>query len=409
MRRELTISRFGNQGDGIANTPDGPVYVPFTLPGERVVADVSAGRGQLIEILESTPDRIAPICPHFGTCGGCGIQHSGWESYLAWKRQRIIDALSMEGIEAAAVRPVLAVGPHSRRRATFTFEKSAKAVAFGFRRAQSHDLVDLRTCPVLIQKLEAAIPILRELLNALLSAGGARVLVTSCDNGIDVNIDDVSGRMQPITAAMSRIASNAGILRITINGAPVLSLAAPQVSFAGIPVDLPPGAFLQACAAAEAAIVEFAVAAVGKARNVADLYCGLGAFTFTLARKAAVTAAELDKISLAGLRQAARKTQGIKPITAMRRDLSREPLSWMELKPFDAVVFDPPRAGAIEQARALAKSRVPIVVAISCNPVSFAKDARALLDGGYVLADLLPIDQFTYSPHVELAAKFVRR
>jgi 23S rRNA (uracil1939-C5)-methyltransferase len=409
MRRELTISRFGNQGDGIANTPDGPVYVPFTLPGERVVADVSAGRGQLIEILESTPDRIAPICPHFGTCGGCGIQHSGWESYLAWKRQRIIDALSMEGIEAAAVRPVLAVGPHSRRRATFTFEKSAKAVAFGFRRAQSHDLVDLRTCPVLIQKLEATIPILRELLNALLSAGGARVLVTSCDNGIDVNIDDVSGRMQPITAAMSRIASNAGILRITINGAPVLSLAAPQVSFAGIPVDLPPGAFLQACAAAEAAIVEFAVAAVGKARNVADLYCGLGAFTFTLARKAAVTAAELDKISLAGLRQAARKTQGIKPITAMRRDLSREPLSWMELKPFDAVVFDPPRAGAIEQARALAKSRVPIVVAISCNPVSFAKDARALLDGGYVLADLLPIDQFTYSPHVELAAKFVRR
>jgi 23S rRNA (uracil1939-C5)-methyltransferase len=408
MRRELTISRLGNQGDGIADTPEGPIYVSFTLPGERVAADVSAGRGQLIEILESATDRIAPLCPHFGTCGGCGMQHSGWDSYLAWKRQRIIDALSMEGIEAAAVRPILAVGPHSRRRATFTFEKSAKAVAFGFRRAQSHDLVDLRTCPVLIQRLEAAIPILRDLLNALLPAGSARVLVTSCDNGIDVNIDDVSGQMRPITAAMSRTAGGADILRITMNGAPVLSLATPQVSFSGIPVDLPPGAFLQACAAAESAMAEFAVAAVGKARKVADLYSGLGAFTFALARKAAVTAAELDKSSLAGLQQAARKAQGVKPITAMRRDLSREPLSWMELKPFDAVIFDPPRAGAIEQARALAKSRVPIVVAISCNPVSFAKDARVLLDGGYVLTDILPIDQFTYSPHIELAAKFVR-
>lgn len=407
MSRELTIARLGSQADGIADTEAGPVYVPFALPGERIVAEVEGNRGRLIERLTSAPERVAPICPHFGACGGCAIQHLEWSRYLDWKRRRVIEALSMEGIEAA-VEPPLAVGAHARRRATFAAERAGKETRLGFRRAMSHDIVDVETCPVLVPGLEAALPALREIAGALLPAGAARILVTACANGLDINIDECKGKLRPISPGVAAAAEAAGIIRITHEDAPVFSLAAPQILCAGVAVDLPPRAFLQASAEAEAAMAAFAVEAVGKARKVADLYCGLGAFTFALARKAAVTAAELDKPLLATLEKAARRAQGLRPVTTLRRDLAREPLAPMELKAFDAVLFDPPRAGALPQAKALARSSVATVVAISCNPVSFAKDARALIAGGYRLARLQPVDQFTYSPHVELAAVFRR-
>lgn len=407
MRRDLTIARLGNQGDGIADTQDGPVYVAFALPGEFVAAEIDGNRGRLVDILQAAPERADPICGHFGVCGGCALQHLDWHLYLEWKRRRIIEALSMEGIEAP-IEAVRAFGPRSRRRATFAAEKTGKALKFGLRRAQSHEIVELRQCPVLLPRIEAALPALRELLAALLAQGEARVLVTACDNGLDVTIDAARAGLRRMTPAIGQAAEASGIIRITHADDPVFSAAAPKVTIAGAAVDLPPGAFLQASAEAEAAMAAIGAETVGKARKIADLYSGLGAFSFALARKAAVTAVELDRRLLAALAAGARSTQGLKPIRTLARDLAREPLSPTELNGFDAVLFDPPRAGAPAQARALAKSRVRTIVAVSCNPASFAKDARALIEGGYTLERLVPIDQFVYSAHIELVAAFSR-
>ncbi len=408
MRRELTISRLGNQGDGIADTEAGPVYVPFALPGERVDADVEGSRAALTGILAAAPERTEAICRHFGECGGCSVQHLARDAYAEWKRQRISEALSMEGIEAE-VDPVRIFGPRSRRRATFAAQKTGGALTLGFRRAQSHDIIDLLECPVLLPALEKAMPGLRALLSELLPPGEVRVLVTACDNGLDVNIDGVKGRLATITPTHGEAAETLGIVRLTLAGDPLISFGAPKIGVAGASVELPPGAFLQAVADAEREMAALVVEAVGKARKVADLYCGLGPFSFALARRASVTAVELDRRLLAALDAGARHAQGLKPIKTLARDLAREPLSPMELKAFDAVVFDPPRAGALQQAKALAKSKVGKVAAVSCNPMSFAKDARVLIDGGFTLGRIVPIDQFVYSAHVELVAAFSRR
>jgi 23S rRNA (uracil1939-C5)-methyltransferase len=408
MLRELTITRLGNQGDGIAETEGGPVYTPFVLPGETVVAEVEGSRGRLVSIEEAAPERIAPICRHFGECGGCALQHLDRQPYLDWKRSRVVTALSMEGIDAP-VEPVLAFGVRTRRRATFSaLRTKGSPLLLGFRKAQSHDLIDIGECPVLLPRIEASLPGLRLLLDDLLPAGEARILVTACDNGLDLNIETSANPLRPMTPAIARAAEALGIVRITLGDDPLLTTAAPKVTCGGVPVDLPPRAFLQASAEAEAAMAAIAVDALGKARKVADLFCGLGAFSFALARKAAVTAVEIDRRLIAALERAARHAQGLKPIRTLVRDLMREPLSPPELRDFDAVLFDPPRAGAIAQGRALAKSEVPVVIAVSCNPASFAKDARALIDGGYALRRVVPIDQFTYSPHVELVAIFRR-
>lgn len=407
MRRDLVISRLGRQGDGIADTDAGPVYLPFTLPGERVVAEIEENRGRVLEILASAPDRIAPICRHFSVCGGCALQHLEWDRTLEWKRQCVADALRMEGIDAT-IEPVRAFGPHSRRRAAFSAQKASGLLSFGYRRAQSHDIVDLAECPVMLPKFEAALMGLRDFLQQCLPEGEARIVVTLCDNGLDVLIEKTVGKLRVFTAGLAKIAQALGIVRLAIGGELLLSLASPQVTFAGVRVDLPPGGFLQASSEAEAAMAQIALDAIGKARKTADLFCGLGAFTFALARKAAVTAVETDRTLLAALEAAARHAQGIKPVKTLARDLMREPLSPTELNAFDAVLFDPPRAGALAQAKALAKSRVPTVIAVSCNPASFAKDARALLDGGLKLVRVVPIDQFVYSAHVELVAVFSR-
>ncbi len=407
MRRKLTIARLGSQGDGIAETETGPVFVPFALPGEMVVAETDENRGSVAEIFQGAPERVAPACRHFGICGGCALQHLKWDSYLDWKRVRVVNALSMEGI-SAKVEPVRAFGPRSRRRAAFAAVKSGSKIVLGFRRAQSHEVVDLEECPVLLPRLEAALPGLRDLLARLLPTGEAQILVTACANGLDVHIQAANGKLAQLTSAIATQAETLGVIRMTSGKDPIFSTATPKISLAGIEVDFPAGAFLQASAEAEAAIAAIALESIGKARRVADLFCGLGAFTFALARKAAVTAVEIDRPLLVALEAAARRAQRLKPITVLARDLLREPLNAPELKSFDAVLFDPPRAGALAQAKALAKSRVPKIVAVSCHPVSLAKDARALIDGGYRLARIVPIDQFIWSAHVELVALFTR-
>jgi 23S rRNA (uracil1939-C5)-methyltransferase len=408
MRLELAITHVGAQGDGIAQTSEGPVYVPFALPGERVAAEVENSRGAVLDLMLRSPERVDPICRHFGVCGGCALQHLEWNAYLEWKRQRVVDALRMEGIEAV-VEPVRAFGPHTRRRAAFAALKSGSDMVFGYRRAQSHDIVDLAECPLLLPRFEGALPALRGLTDALLPAGAARVTVTACDNGLDVDIEKQPGKLRAFTSAHGKAAEAAGIIRLTAAGDPLFSLAPPRVSLAGVPVEPPPGAFLQASSEAEDAMADIAMQALGKARKVADLFCGLGTFSFAMARRAGVTAVENDRSLLVALDGAIRRAQGIKPIKTLARDLMREPLAAAELNAFDAVLFDPPRAGALAQSGALAKSRVPKVIAMSCNPASFARDARVLLEGGFALERVVPIDQFVFSAHVELVAVFARK
>lgn len=408
MRLELGIDRLGAQGDGIAETAEGPVYVPFALPGESVAAEVERGRASAVEILTRSPQRATPICQHFGVCGGCALQHLEWNAYLEWKRQRIVDALRSEGLDAP-VEPVRAFGPHTRRRAAFAAVKTGSALAFGFRRAQSHDIVDLLECPVLLPRFEAALSSLRNLVDTLLPAGEARVTATVCDNGLDIDIERTLGKLRPFTSAHGKAAEAAGIVRLTAGGDPLFSIAPPRITLAGIAVELVPDAFLQASSEAEAAMTAIAMEALGKARKVADLFSGLGTFSFAMARRASVTAVENDRPLLLAMDAAARRAEGLKPIRALGRDLIREPLSAAELNAFDAVLLDPPRAGALAQASALARSRVPKVIAMSCNPASFARDARALIGGGYVLQRVAPIDQFVFSPHVELVAVFSRK
>lgn len=408
MANEAEIARLGSQADGIAEMAGGPVYVPFTLAGERVTFDVEGTRGALREVLTPSPDRVPAICRHFGACGGCALQHMAAAPYREWKRERVVEALVLEGI-TAEVAPLLAFPSHSRRRAAFTAIKTGRDVTFGFRRALSHEVIDIGECPILLPAIESALPALRGLCAALLPQGEARVMVTACEGGLDMLIEP-GGKERPraLSPSLAAAAQAASVLRIGWGADILLSAAPVRILLAGVSVDLPPGAFLQAVPEAEAAMARLLTEGVGKARKVADLFCGLGTFTFALARSAAVTAAEAEPTLLAALTAAARRVSGLKPINPLRRDLMREPLSFQELNAFDAVVFDPPRAGAIAQAKALARSKVKRVIAVSCNPSSFARDARALIGGGYRLTCVTPLDQFVFSPHVEVVATFIR-
>lgn len=410
MRREVRIERLGDQGDGIAELDEpGPVYIPHSLTGETVAAEIGPdGRGRLLEVLQPSPQRREPICTHFGLCGGCTLQHWEWHSYLGWKRQRVADALAMQGIDTDCVEPVRAFGPHSRRRATFTVTKTSDKLRLGFRQASSHDIIDLRQCPIMLPEMEKLLPDLRIFLAQIMADGDARLSLTRCANGVDMQIQPSKGRLKHFTPAHAAMAKTLGINRLMTHQDIIYSHVRPAIDFAGVRVELPAGAFLQASSEAESAIAELASNFFGKARKIADLFCGLGAFTFPLAKKGQVTAVEQDRTLLSALETAARHAQKLKPIVTLARDLMREPLSPQELKHFDGVLFDPPRAGAKAQASSLARSRVPKVVAVSCNPATFARDARLLSDGGFFIKRVVPIDQFVYSPHIELVAMFER-
>lgn len=408
MSVELTIDRIGAKGDGIAETPEDPLFVPFTLPGERIEAEVDRDgkHADCVAVLKPSPDRIAPVCPHFGLCGGCSLQHMEAQSYLAWKRDLVVQALASRGLDTP-VAPARPVPLGNRRRATFSLERGRMDAVFGYRRARSHDTIDIEACPILSPQIVAALPALKALLLPLLGARReARVGITATENGLDLLVEGV----QPPETALAKLAAGAaacGVARITV-GDESLMLAPPTLRFGRAEVRLPPGAFLQASPVAETEMVGLVRAGVGKAKHVADLFSGLGTFSFALAESASVDAYENDAEALAALGEAARHTPKLKPMRTHRRDLFRDPLGWQELKAFDAVVFDPPRAGAAAQAEQLAKSKLARLVAVSCNPGTLARDLRILVDGGYEIARIVPVDQFLFSSHVEVVAHLRR-
>jgi 23S rRNA (uracil1939-C5)-methyltransferase len=406
-RITLDVQRLGAQGDGIADTSDGPVYISGVLPGERATVEVDGNRGLAIDILDRSPQRADPACQHFGVCGGCTAQHMAASLYVEWKRDMVRTAFAHRGLEPA-IEEVVVVPAGSRRRATFAARRAQGEVILGFHEEGSHRLVDLLACPVMMPPIERSIPALRQIAEVLLPAAPAeplRLSVTAATEGLDLALADLAGKIEP--AAQSRIAEiaiGAGIVRVSAANNLVMQSALPHLLLAGANVALPPASFAQATREAEEAIAAVLADATRRAKHVADLFCGLGTFTFGMARRARVLAVDGDRPALAALAAAAKATPGIKPVETRARDLMREPLSRMELGAFDAVVLDPPRAGAKAQAEALTRARVPVVCAVSCNPATLARDCRILVDGGYTIERVLPVDQFLWSPHVEAVA-----
>ena len=348
-------------------------------------------------------------CIHFGVCGGCALQHLSPEDYRAAKRKIVTDALSRVNLGDVVVEEPVIVPPRSRRRAVFKFGKTASGIEIGFHAARSHAIVDMRECLVLTPGLFDLAQRLRVALASILRDGEkGEVHVTHAANGFDLAFRMARKLTPDLTAQWGNALENSGIARIMFNKDVVLEQAKPQIAFGSAHITVPPHAFLQATADGEGALRDKVLALTAGAKTVADLFAGLGTFTLPLAAKVRVHAVEQDGEALQALAAGARSTKGLKPVTTEKRDLFKQPLTPLELKPYDAVVLDPPRAGAEAQVRTLAASVVPRVAYVSCDAASFARDAALLVQAGFTPGPVTPIDQFLFSGHIELVAGFGR-
>ncbi|TPJ29894.1 class I SAM-dependent RNA methyltransferase [Mesorhizobium sp. B2-8-3] len=404
MSTRFTIARLGSQGDGIANAEGGEVFIPFTLPGETVTAARQKDRAALMSVLEASPLRIDPACRHFTECGGCALQHFEAEAYRQWKREKVVQALKAKGI-ACEIAALVPCAPHTRRRVTFSARRTDAGMLLGFVRALSSEIIPIDECPISLPAIVSALDKLRALAGLVCATPKAfRMTVTVTASGLDIAVHD-AGKLGD---HQRRIASNfvmaEGLARLSVDGEIVVEPKKPVVQFGSVAVALPPGAFLQATEAAEQAMADLVGQHLSRARKVADLFAGCGSFALRLGVKSEVHAVEGDAPALAALDRAFRFAGGLKRVTSERRDLFRRPLTFKELNAFDGVVFDPPRAGAEDQSKQIARSDVPLVAAVSCNPATLARDLRILLDGGYTLKTVTPIDQFLWSSHVEAVA-----
>ncbi|RWE78411.1 class I SAM-dependent RNA methyltransferase [Mesorhizobium sp.] len=404
MSTRFTIARLGSQGDGIANAEGGEVFVPFTLPGETVTAARQKDRATLMSVLEASPLRIDPACRHFTKCGGCALQHYEPPAYQEWKREKVVQALEAKGI-ACEVAALVPCAPHSRRRVTFSARRTEAGMLLGFVRALSSEIIPIEECPISLPAIVSALAKLRALAGLVCATPKAfHMTVTVTASGLDIAVHD-AGKLGD---HQRRIASNfvmaEGLARLSVDGEIVVEPKKPVVQFGPVAVAVPPGAFLQATEAAEQAMAGLVGQHLSRAKKVADLFAGCGSFALRLAAKSEVHAVEGEAAALAALDRAYRFATGLRRVTSERRDLFRRPLTFKELNAFDGLVFDPPRAGAEDQSKQIARSDVPLVAAVSCNPVTLARDLRILLDGGYTLKSVIPIDQFLWSPHVEAVA-----
>jgi 23S rRNA (uracil1939-C5)-methyltransferase len=408
----LVIDRVGHRGDGVAESADGPIFVPTTLPGETVEVENVPGhpdRRHLLNVEIASPRRVAPICPHFGICGGCAVQHWQVSAYRDWKRSLVVEALRQAGIEAPVADLIDAHGD-GRRRAVFHARAGTHDVLeVGFAAARAHHVIPIDRCPILAQGLDGALKAawaIAELLSPLRKP--LDIHATATDVGLDIDVRGSGPLTAAATAAAARLAAAHNLARLTRHGELVAQARPPALRVGSTTVLLPPAAFLQATAEGESVLVRLVSEICAEAKpkkGIADLFAGIGPFALRLAAQTRVTAADDDEAALAVLLRAS-NAPGLKPVTTERRDLFKNPFLASELNRFDAVVFDPPRQGAQAQSREIAASRVPVIAAVSCNTGTFARDARILLDGGYRLIRVTPVDQFRYSAHVELVGRF---
>lgn len=401
----VTIERLGHQGDGIA---EGPVFVPGALPGELVEGDLTGDVIANARIVTPVADRVRPPCPHARVCGGCALQHARDEFVADWKTGVIRTALAAHGLETE-LRPIATSARRSRRRATLAGKRTKKGVIVGFHSRASDTVVPIPDCQLLHPDLMALLPALEELTSMAGSRKGALALhLTRSLTGPDLAVTGGKTLGPDLRMALGAFADAYGFARLTWEGEVLAQEVPPDQAMGAARVAPPPGAFLQATDEGERALVSAVLETVSGARKVADLFAGCGTFSLPLAAAAEVHAVEYGAAMLAALDRGWRHAEGLHRVTTEARDLFRRPLASEELNRFDAVVFDPPRAGAEAQVAELARSSVPVIAAVSCNPVTFARDARDLLAGGYRLDWVQPVDQFRWSPHVELAARFSR-
>lgn len=401
---KLTIERIGHLGDGVAQGPEGAIFVPGVLPGEEVEVD-----GATVRIVTPSVDRKKPPCVHARTCGGCLMQHASDGFVETWKTAVVRGALAAQGLDAA-FRPTVTSPVQSRRRATLAARKTKGGALMGFHARGSDVIIPVPHCQLLHPDLVATFPVLE----ALVKIGGSRstevdLTVTRSLSGSDVSVQGGKELDAQMRLELARLAETHGIARLTWGGEVIALRTAPMQRFGKALVSPPPGAFLQATAEGEAALLAAVIEAVGGAKRVMDLFAGSGTFALPLAERAEVLAVEGDAAMTAALEKGWRTADGLKRVTVETRDLFRRPMEPDEFRNFDAVVIDPPRAGAEAQVAALAQTKVPVIAAVSCNPATFARDAKVLVAAGWQIDWVQVVDQFRWSPHVELVARLSRR
>jgi 23S rRNA (uracil1939-C5)-methyltransferase len=410
----LAIDHVGHFGDGVALADGQSVYVPYTLGGETVEVAAVPGhhpdRRRLLAVERASPERITPFCQHFGVCGGCAIQHWDAERYRAWKRNLVVETLAQAKL-VCEVDPLIDAHGQGRRRITLHARMSTHDVLkVGFAAANSHEIIPVDHCPILDPGLSGALEAAWAIAEPLTpTAKPLDIQITATDNGLDVDVRGSGPLPTRMIATLSRVAEAHRLARLTRHGELVLMRTPPTIAIGAARVTLPPGSFLQATIAGEETLAALVGGHCKRAKHVADLFCGVGPFALRLAANSKISAFDSDASAVEALQKAAKATSGLKPVKAEARDLFRRPLMPQELRDYDAVVFDPPRQGAQAQAVQLAASKIPLVVAVSCNVATFARDARLLVDGGYRLEAVTPVDQFRHTPHVELVAKFSRK
>jgi 23S rRNA (uracil1939-C5)-methyltransferase len=415
---EIEITSVGAQGDGIGSHRGQKVFVPYTVTGDRVRVQTSGKTGdaikaRVLEVLEPGADRQTPPCPYYGECGGCSLQHMTAQAEQDWKRTLVVDALARRGLEDIEVAATRMVRRDSRRRTRWTTIRAGGQLLLGYQMKGSNQVIDIETCAVLDPALDALIGPVKALVSTLkVHKKGLGISATLTDSGIDLSIEAQDEPDMALRMRLSEFAQTHDISRLSWGEKTpevIIMAKEPVICFGDTNVVAPAGGFLQASAAAEAVLTELVVGHVGAAKRVADLYSGVGTFALALAAHGCqVSAYDGDDRAIGALQAAVNRSAGRVNLHSEIRDLDRRPLQTKEFKKLDAVVLDPPRAGALVICEELAMSAVPRIAYVSCNPGTFARDARELIDGDYDLVRVTPVGQFAWSPHVELVAEFVR-
>ncbi|MEH6645580.1 class I SAM-dependent RNA methyltransferase [Sulfitobacter sp.] len=402
---EFKITRLGIYGDGIA---EGPVFAAMTLPGEVVTGTLDGSTLSDVKIITPSDDRVAPPCRHFKACGGCQLQHASDALVANWKTDVIAQALAAQGIRTE-IWPILTSPTQSRRRATFAARRTKKGAMSGFYGRASDTVIEIPDCKLVEPDLLAA----RDIAEALAEIGGSRkatlaVTVTTSQVGLDIQVSGGKPIDGQLRISLAGLCDSRGFARLTWEDEVIAQRAPPVQRFGAANVCPPPGAFMQATAHGEAQLLAAVKEAVHGAKRVVDLFAGCGTFTLPLAADAEIFAVESDAQMMAAMDKGWRMAKGLKTVTHVARDLYRRPLLPDEFKKFDAVVMDPPRAGAEAQTAELIRSDIKRIAYVSCNPVTFARDVAQMVAGGFTLDWVQPVDQFRWSSHVELAAQLTR-
>lgn len=416
MEMILEITELGHQGDGLARTADGVVAVPYCLPGEKVKVALSTDskkEATLLEVVETSPHRVTAPCSYFGVCGGCALQHLDLETYGQFKCQKILGALNQQGLSAQINEPIF-FPSKTRRRVGLKAQKAGGKVEVGYHQRSSHRIVDVLSCPLVVPTIEEFFKPLKEFLHKFLSEKEkVEIFITKTDGGLDVGFQfkkriNLSLTQRENLIEFSKVNNLARLSLLHENDSEtIVCFEAPTVSFDGVSVAVGAKSFLQVSSEVDDVLAELLLSSLPENfKRAADLFCGRGTLSLPLSNRGKVDGFEMDKDALKALQDAAKKSG--RPINTVERNLFSEPLLVNELNKYDVIVLDPPRVGAHAQAKELAKSQIPLVFMVSCNAASFARDAKILIDGGYELGPITPIDQFLWSPHIEMTALFRR-